>query len=119
MISRIHPIPTTAGGSLRRQCGVLHREVLPMERRRWIITFTPFLLCVFLGRGNIVHAEVWSKTYSVGGVPEITISARHAKVHVHASTTGAIDVRVDSGQRPLGKDGISVEDLQTGNVVNV
>jgi DUF4097 and DUF4098 domain-containing protein YvlB len=85
-------------------------------RRTVSMTFAVAL--VTLMAATAARADQWSKSYSVSGKPDLTLSADNARVQVIPGAAGRVSVRVTTTGKRIPDD-VRVTASQNGNAIKV
>jgi len=64
-------------------------------------------------------AEQWSKTYNIPGTPDLRIETSDANIHVETWEQKAIEATIISSHYKFGPGGLTVEERQTGDTVEI
>jgi DUF4097 and DUF4098 domain-containing protein YvlB len=64
-------------------------------------------------------ADEWSKTYNIGGKPDLQIDASDANIHVTTWDQNTIEAKVVTAHYKIGEGGIRVEEHQEGDMVEI
>jgi len=65
------------------------------------------------------HADEWSKTYTVTGKPDLRIETSDANIRVTTWDQRTIEARITTSRYKIGDGGITVEERQSGNSVEI
>lgn len=82
------------------------------------LCFAAFALVVVAALAVPARADVWSKSYSLTGKPQLTVDAGDGSVAIFARDQSQIDVHVTTRGWRLGSD-VKIEQHQTGNTVEI
>jgi len=66
-----------------------------------------------------VHADEWSKTFTLSGKPELRVETSDANIHVETWDQNIIEARVTTMRWKIGDKGIAILDHQTGDSVEL
>jgi len=80
--------------------------------------FALVALGVFLA-APFVHADEWSKTYSITGKPDLRVETSDANIHVDTWDQKTIEARVTSEHYKIGGRGLKIEEHQSGDSVDL
>ena len=64
-------------------------------------------------------AEQWSKTYNISGAPDLRIETSDANIHVETWEQKSIEATIISSHYSFGPGGLTVEEHQTGDAVEI
>jgi DUF4097 and DUF4098 domain-containing protein YvlB len=84
-----------------------------MQRHRW--AFVVVLLVLV----PLARSEEWSKTYNVGGQPDLRVETSDANLHVDTWKQATIAVHVTSSHYKIGEGGINIYEQQNGDQVGL
>lgn len=84
-----------------------------MGQRAWVV------LGVILATAGMLHADEWSKTYSIAGKPDLRVESSDANIHVDTWDQNTIEARVTSNRYKLGEKGLQVIEHQSGDIVEL
>jgi DUF4097 and DUF4098 domain-containing protein YvlB len=65
------------------------------------------------------RAGEWSKTYNISGKPDLRVQTSDANLHVDTWDKNIIDVHVTSSHYKIGEGGITIEEHQNGDSVDI
>ncbi|HXZ30865.1 MAG TPA: DUF4097 family beta strand repeat-containing protein [Terriglobales bacterium] len=65
------------------------------------------------------HADEWSKTYSIAGKPDLRVHTSDANLNVDTWDKSTIEVHVTSAHYKIGQGGITIEEHQNGDSVDI
>jgi len=65
------------------------------------------------------HADEWSKTYKISGKPDLRVETSDADVHVDTWDQNTIEARVTTDRYKIGEHGISINEHQSGDSVEI
>ena len=65
------------------------------------------------------HAEEWSKTYTINGLPDLRVETSDANIRVTTWDQKTIEAKVITSRYKIGEGGIRVEEKQTGDRVEI
>ena len=65
------------------------------------------------------HAEEWSKTYTVSGMPNLRVETSDANIRVTAWDQKTIEAKVITNRYKIGEGGIRIEERQSGDTVEI
>jgi hypothetical protein len=74
---------------------------------------------VLVALAGLVHAEEWTKKFTVAGSPALSVISDDASVSVRPGASGAIEIRVVTEGWKIGPDEVRVIDHQTGDRVEL
>jgi hypothetical protein len=77
-----------------------------------------FLLGALLA-APLIHADEWSKTYTITGKPQLRVETSDANIHVDTWDQNTIEARVVSDHYKIGEHGLRVEEHQNGDSVEL
>ncbi len=83
--------------------------------RRFVLS----LFAVCLAITAFAYADDWNKTYTVTGKPELRVRTSDANLHVDTWDKNTIEVHVTSAHYKIGEGGITIEEHQTGDTVDI
>lgn len=66
-----------------------------------------------------VHAEEWSKTYTINGLPDLRVETSDANIRVTTWDQKTIEAKVITSRYKIGEGGIRVEERQSGDTVEI
>jgi DUF4097 and DUF4098 domain-containing protein YvlB len=84
-----------------------------MQKLGWLV------LGAILAVVPIVHADEWSKTYTISGQPELRVESSDANVKVETWDQNSIQARVTTARYKIGDRGIQIVEHQTGDSVQI
>jgi DUF4097 and DUF4098 domain-containing protein YvlB len=84
-----------------------------MKRLGWL------MLGAMLVAAPLLHADEWSKTYSISGQPELRVETSDANIKVDTWDQNSIQARVTSGRYKIGSGGIQIVEHQAGDTVEL
>jgi DUF4097 and DUF4098 domain-containing protein YvlB len=84
-----------------------------MKRLGWLI------LGWMLALAPLVHADDWSKTYTLSGQPELRVEASDANIKVDTWDQNTIQARVTTTRDKIGSGGVQIIEHQTGDSVEL
>jgi DUF4097 and DUF4098 domain-containing protein YvlB len=64
-------------------------------------------------------ADEWSKTYTIGGKPDLRVETSDANIRVTTWDQNTIEARVITERYKIGEDGIQIEEHQSGDSVEI
>jgi len=76
-------------------------------------------LGVLLATAPLVHADEWSKTYTITGKPDLRVETSDANIHVDTWDQKTIEARVTSEHYKIGGRGLKIEEHQSGDSVDL
>jgi DUF4097 and DUF4098 domain-containing protein YvlB len=65
------------------------------------------------------RADEWSKSYNITGKPDLRVRTSDANLHVDTWDKNTIDVHVTSAHYKIGQAGITIEEHQNGDNVDI
>jgi DUF4097 and DUF4098 domain-containing protein YvlB len=77
------------------------------------------ILAVVLAHSASAHAEQWSKTYSLSGTPDLRVETSDANIHVDTWDQNKIEATIVSSHYKFGPGGLTVEERQSGDMVEI
>lgn len=77
------------------------------------------LLGLYLVLAPLVHADEWSKSYGITGRPDLRVQTSDANLNVDTWDKNTIDVHVTSNHYKIGKGGITIDEHQNGDSVDI
>ena len=77
------------------------------------------ILAVVLAHSVAARAEQWSKTYSLSGAPDLRVETSDANIHVDTWDQKQIEATIVSSHYKFGSGGLTVEEHQTGDTVEI
>jgi DUF4097 and DUF4098 domain-containing protein YvlB len=80
---------------------------------------TFLMVLFFLAVIPAVHADDWSKTYTISGQPDLRVETSDADVRVDTWDQNTIDVHVATKRYKIGEGGIRIVEHQTGDSVEI
>src|ERR1700727_2722154 len=81
------------------------------------ITFAIALLS--LAAALPAFADEWSKTYTLSGTPDLRVETSDANIRVSTWDQNTIEAKVITTRYKIGEDGISIEEHQNGDSVEI
>jgi len=78
-----------------------------------------FAIILALALTPLMHADEWSKTFTISGKPELRVDTSDADIHVDTWDQKTIEARVSTTHWKIGQDGITILDHQTGDSVAI
>jgi hypothetical protein len=81
------------------------------------VTVPALALCLALAAS--ARADEWSRTYHVSGKPDLTIQTSDANIHLDTWDQNTIEARVTTQNWKIGNGGITIDDHQSGNAVDL
>lgn len=66
-----------------------------------------------------VHAEEWSKTYSINATPDLRVETSDANIRVTTWDQKTIEAKVITTRYKIGEGGIRIEERQSGDTVEI
>jgi DUF4097 and DUF4098 domain-containing protein YvlB len=81
--------------------------------------FALSLLVLCLAIAAVAHADEWSKTYNISGKPDLRVQTSDANLHVDTWDKNTIDVHVSSSRYKIGEGGITIDEHQNGDSVEI
>jgi len=76
-------------------------------------------LGVCLATAPFLHADEWSKTYTITGKPDLRVETSDANIHVDTWDQKTIEARVTSEHYKIGGHGLRIEEHQSGDSVEI
>lgn len=64
-------------------------------------------------------ADVWTKTYTITGKPDLRVDTSDANINVETWDQNTIEARVTTQRYKIGENGIHIEDHQSGDSVEI
>ena len=80
---------------------------------------TLLALGVCLSAAPFVHADEWSKTYTITGKADLRVETSDADIHVDTWDQKTIEARVTSDRYKIGGRGLKIEEHQSGDSVEL
>jgi DUF4097 and DUF4098 domain-containing protein YvlB len=77
------------------------------------------LLGLYLVLAPLVHADEWSKNYTITGKPDLRVQTSDANLNVDTWDKNTIDVHVTSNHYKIGNGGITIDEHQNGDSVDI
>jgi DUF4097 and DUF4098 domain-containing protein YvlB len=77
------------------------------------------LLGLCLAITAFAHADEWSKTYTISGKPDLRVQTSDANLNVDTWDKNTIDVHVTSSHYKIGEGGITIDEHQNGDSVEI
>jgi DUF4097 and DUF4098 domain-containing protein YvlB len=77
------------------------------------------LLGLYLVLAPLAHADEWSKSYTVNGKPDLRVQSSDANLTVDTWDKNTIDVHVTSNHYKIGNGGITIDEHQNGDAVDI
>jgi len=77
------------------------------------------ILAVVLAHAVTVHAEQWTKTYTISNAPDLRVETTDANIHVDTWDQKTIEATITSTHYKFGSGGLSVEERQSGDTVEI
>lgn len=74
---------------------------------------------LFLISLPFAQADEWSKTYNISGRPDLHVQTSDANLHVDTWDKNTIDVHVTSAHYKIGEGGITIDEHQNGDSVDI
>ena len=65
------------------------------------------------------NAEQWSKTYNISGTPDLRVETSDANIHVDTWDQKTIETTIISSHYNFGPGGLTVEEHQTGDTIEI
>jgi DUF4097 and DUF4098 domain-containing protein YvlB len=87
-------------------------------RGRWFFLALTLTMIV-AWEAQPARADEWSKTYNLGGKPDLRVETSDANIHVSTWDQTTIDAKVTTTRYKIGEGGIHIEEHQTGNMVEI
>ena len=81
--------------------------------------FALVALGVCLATAPLVHADEWSKTYTITGKPDLRVETSDADIQVDTWDQKTIEARVTSEHYKIGGRGLRIEEHQSGDSVEL
>ena len=81
------------------------------------IALVVFGLC--LATAQFVHADDWSKTYTIAGKPNLRIETSDGNIHVDTWDQNTIEAKVTTEHYKIGPDGVKIVERQNGDTVEL
>jgi DUF4097 and DUF4098 domain-containing protein YvlB len=81
--------------------------------------FALSLLGLYLVLAPIAHADEWSKSYTVNGKADLRAQTSDANLTVDTWDKNTIDVHVTSNYYKIGNGGITIDEHQNGDAVDI
>lgn len=83
------------------------KRILGMVVAAWLAAAVP------------ASAHEWSKTYVVSGAPELRVETSDANIRVSTWDKNEIEARVTSDHYKIGDDGLTIQEHQSGDAVDI
>jgi DUF4097 and DUF4098 domain-containing protein YvlB len=77
------------------------------------------ILAVVLAHAVSVHAEQWSKTYTISNAPDLRVETTDANIHVDTWDQKSIEATITSTHYKFGSGRLTVEERQSGDTVEI
>jgi hypothetical protein len=77
------------------------------------------ILAVVLAHAVTVHAEQWTKTYTISNTPDLRVETSDANIHVDTWDQKTIEATITSSHYKFGSGGLTVEERQSGDTVEI
>ncbi|SRR5579871_1271209 len=77
------------------------------------------ILALVIAAALPVHADEWSKTYTISGRPELRVETSDAAIRVTTWDQNTIEAKVVTTRYKIGEGGIRIEERQTGDAVEI
>jgi DUF4097 and DUF4098 domain-containing protein YvlB len=77
------------------------------------------LFAICLAITAFAYADDWNKTYTITGKPELRVRTSDANLHVDTWDKNTIDVHVSSMHYKIGEGGITIDEHQNGDIVDI
>jgi len=77
------------------------------------------ILAVVLAHAVTVHAEQWTKTYTISNTPDLRVETSDANIHVDTWDQKTIEATITSSHFKFGSGGLTVEERQSGDTVEI
>jgi DUF4097 and DUF4098 domain-containing protein YvlB len=77
------------------------------------------ILAVVLAHSVSARAQQWTKTYSLSGAPDLRVETSDANIHVDTWDQKQIEATIVSSHYKFGSGGLTVEEHQTGDTVEI
>ncbi len=92
-----------------------------MKRIRLQSLLSAVAVMVFVGSlaAGPARADDWSKTYTIGGKPDLRVDTSDANIRVFTWEQNTIEAKVTTTRYKIGNDGIHIEEHQSGDVVEI
>ena len=81
------------------------------------VAFVVLGMC--LTAAQFVHADEWSKSYSVAGKPNLQVETSDGNIHIDTWEQNTIEARVTTERYKIGDGGIKIEEHQNGDTVEL
>lgn len=81
--------------------------------------FALSLLALCLAITALARADEWSKTYTISGKPDLRVQTSDASLHVDTWDKNVIDVHVTSSHYKIGEGGITIDEHQNSDSVEI
>jgi len=81
--------------------------------------FAVSLLGLYLVLAPLAHADEWSKSYTITGKPDLRVQTSDANLNVDTWDKNTIDVHVTSNHYKIGNGGITIDEHQNGDTVDI
>lgn len=81
--------------------------------------FVVGLLGLFVAVTVFARADEWSKSYEISGKPDLRVRTSDANLQVDTWDKNSIEVHVTSGHYKIGQGGITIEEHQNGDSVDI
>jgi len=77
------------------------------------------ILAVVLAHAVSARAEQWSKTYTISNAPDLRVETSDANIHVDTWDQKIIEATITSTHYKFGPGGLTVEERQSGDTVEI
>jgi len=77
------------------------------------------ILAVVMAHAASARAEQWSKTYNISGTPDLRVETSDANIQVDTWDQKTIEATITSTHYKIGPGGLTVEEHQSGDTVEI
>jgi hypothetical protein len=77
------------------------------------------ILAIALAHAASARAEQWSKTYTISNAPDLRVETSDASIHVDTWDQKTIEATITSTHYKFGAGGLTVEEHQSGDTVEI
>lgn len=77
------------------------------------------ILAVVMAHAAFARAEQWTKTYTISNAPDLRVETTDANIHVDTWDQKTIEATITSTHYKFGSGGLTVEERQSGDTVEI